>query len=118
MFFLFVNFCRHLQTRVRDIFSLHLTIVKTKFAARNPARALFKTDELLEKGPRQLIVRTAGDLYINELNSLPGFTEASMFPLMWEASGLPYPALLDRLIELALERQNKRGRLETTYRSG
>ena len=65
-----------------------------------------------------LLDRTNGDLYINELNSLPGFTEASMFPLMWEASGLPYPALLDRLIELALERHDKRSRLETTYRRG
>ena len=65
-----------------------------------------------------LLDRESGDLYINELNSLPGFTEASMFPLMWEASGLPYPALLDRLLELALERHDKRSRLETTYRRG
>jgi len=65
-----------------------------------------------------LLDRTSGELYINELNSLPGFTDASMFPLMWEASGLPYPALVDRLIELALERHSKRSRLETTYRRG
>ena len=65
-----------------------------------------------------LLDRNTGELFINELNSLPGFTEASMFPLMWEASGLPYPALLDRLIELAMERHEKRNRLETTYRRG
>jgi D-alanine-D-alanine ligase len=65
-----------------------------------------------------LLDRSSGELYINELNSLPGFTEASMFPLMWEATGLPYPALLDQLIELALERHDKRSRLETTYRRG
>ncbi|MEE2665711.1 MAG: D-alanine--D-alanine ligase family protein [Myxococcota bacterium] len=65
-----------------------------------------------------LLDRTSGELYINELNSLPGFTESSMFPLMWEASGLPYPALLDRLLELALERHDQRSRLETTYRRG
>ena len=65
-----------------------------------------------------LLDRTSGELYINELNSLPGFTEVSMFPMMWEATGLPYPALLDRLIELALERHDRRRRLETTYRRG
>ena len=53
---------------------------------------------------------------MNELNSLPGFTEVSMYPRMWEASGLPYPALLDRLIELALERHRERAQLETQYR--
>ena len=65
-----------------------------------------------------LLDRQEGTLYINELNSLPGFTEASMFPLMWEASGLPYPALLDRLIERAFERDATRRRLELTYRRG
>lgn len=65
-----------------------------------------------------LLDRENESLYINELNSLPGFTEASMFPLMWEASGLAYPALLDRLIELAIERHDRRSRLETTYRRG
>jgi D-alanine-D-alanine ligase len=63
-----------------------------------------------------LMERETGELYLNELNSLPGFTEGSMFPRLWEASGLPYPALLDRLIELALERHGARGRLETVYR--
>ncbi|MCA9511258.1 MAG: D-alanine--D-alanine ligase [Myxococcales bacterium] len=65
-----------------------------------------------------LLDRGTGALYINELNSLPGFTDASMFPLLWEASGLAYPALLDRLIELALERHATRAKLETTYRRG
>ncbi len=45
-----------------------------------------------------------GDLYLNELNTLPGFTPTSMFPRLWEASGLRYPELLRRLVELALER--------------
>ncbi|MGH0033579.1 MAG: D-alanine--D-alanine ligase family protein [Myxococcota bacterium] len=65
-----------------------------------------------------LLDRDSGELYINELNSLPGFTESSMFPRLWEATGLPYPALIDRLIELALERHAERSRLETTYRRG
>jgi len=45
-----------------------------------------------------------GELFINEVNTIPGFTTISMFPRMWGASGLDYPALLDRLIALALER--------------
>ena len=60
-----------------------------------------------------LVDRATGQIYINELNSLPGFTSVSMYPKLWEASGLPYSALLDRLIELALERHDRRGKLET-----
>jgi D-alanine-D-alanine ligase len=45
-----------------------------------------------------------GGLLLNEVNTIPGFTSISMYPKLWEASGLPYPALVDRLIELALER--------------
>jgi D-alanine-D-alanine ligase len=62
--------------------------------------------------------RETGALYLNELNSLPGFTEVSMFPRLWQASGLSYPALLDRLIELSLERHRRRAELERTYRRG
>lgn len=60
-----------------------------------------------------LVERETGTFMINELNSLPGFTDVSMYPKLWEASGLPYPALLDRLIELALERHGERSKLET-----
>ena len=63
-----------------------------------------------------IIDRATGDIYVNELNSLPGFTDGSMYPKMWEATGLSYPVLLDRLIELAMERHHARGRLETSYR--
>jgi D-alanine-D-alanine ligase len=60
-----------------------------------------------------LVERETGTFMINELNSLPGFTDVSMYPKLWEATGLPYPALLDRLIELALERHGERSKLET-----
>jgi D-alanine-D-alanine ligase len=63
-----------------------------------------------------LLDRNTGEFYINEVNSLPGFTEVSMFPRLWEATGLPYPALLDRLIELAFERHRDHASLETVYR--
>jgi D-alanine-D-alanine ligase len=45
-----------------------------------------------------------GKLYLNEINTMPGFTSISMYPKLWAASGLEYPALIDRLIQLALER--------------
>jgi D-alanine-D-alanine ligase len=60
-----------------------------------------------------LVDRDTGAHYINELNSLPGFTNVSMYPKLWEATGLPYPRLLDRLIELAIERHAERSKLET-----
>jgi len=51
-----------------------------------------------------LLDRDTGELYLNETNTMPGFTPISMYAKMWEASGLPYSNLLDRLIELAIER--------------
>jgi D-alanine-D-alanine ligase len=55
-----------------------------------------------------------GALFVNEVNTIPGFTAISMYPKMWEASGLPYPALLDRLITLALERHAEKQHLRTS----
>ena len=49
-----------------------------------------------------------GSMFINEINTIPGFTSISMYPKMWEYSGLPMPRLLDRLIELALARHETR----------
>lgn len=49
--------------------------------------------------------KTSGDVRLNEINTLPGFTAISMYPKMWEASGVPYGELLDRLVQCALERQ-------------
>lgn len=48
-------------------------------------------------------VRPGGQVLVNEINTIPGFTAVSMYPRLWEASGLPYPALLDRLVQLAQE---------------
>jgi D-alanine-D-alanine ligase len=62
-----------------------------------------------------LLSRETGALYINEINTLPGFTAISMYPKLWEASGLPYDKLIDRLIELALERNAERRRSLTAY---
>jgi D-alanine-D-alanine ligase len=62
-----------------------------------------------------LLDKASGEFFINEVNSIPGFTEGSMFPLLWQESGLGYAALLDRMIELALERHQSRSALETRY---
>jgi len=51
-----------------------------------------------------------GKLYLNEVNTIPGFTEISMYPRLWEASGLPFPALLDKLVELGFERHERKKR--------
>lgn len=56
-----------------------------------------------------------GSLYVNELNTIPGFTRISMYPKMWEVTGLPFSELLDRLIELAIERHDQESRLKTTF---
>jgi D-alanine-D-alanine ligase len=58
-----------------------------------------------------LLEGATGKLYINEINTIPGFTSISMYPKMWEYSGLPMPKLIDRLIELALERHGAKQRL-------
>jgi len=55
-------------------------------------------------------------VWINELNTIPGFTSISMYPKLWEASGLPYPKLLDKLIRLAIERHREKSQLKTSYR--
>ena len=55
------------------------------------------------------------DLYLNEINTFPGFTQISMYPKLWEASGLPYSALLDELIALALARHAQKQTLSTTF---
>ena len=61
-----------------------------------------------------LLSRDTGALFLNEVNTMPGFTTISMYPKMWEASGLPYSTLLDRLIALALERHSEKQLLRTS----
>jgi len=57
-------------------------------------------------------VREDGEVLVNELNTIPGFTATSVYAKLFEASGIPYPELLDRLVELALERHDRRSRLQ------
>jgi len=61
-----------------------------------------------------LLAGDSGTLYLNEVNTIPGFTTISMYSKMWAASGLPYPALIDRLIALAIERHADKQQLRTS----
>lgn len=61
------------------------------------------------------VKKKTGKVYLNEVNTIPGFTAISMYPKMWEASGLTFPALLDRLVQLALERHREKNARRTTY---
>ena len=71
------------------------------------AAGMARVDFFLEK--------STGRLFVNEINTIPGFTALSMYPKLWEASGLSYRDLITRLIELALERHAERARLRTSY---
>jgi len=62
-----------------------------------------------------LLDKDSGRLYINEVNTIPGFTAISMYPKLWQATGITYPELLDRLVELALERHEEKEKLERSY---
>lgn len=64
-----------------------------------------------------LVTRDRFKIYICELNTIPGFTSISMYPKLWEASGIPYPKLLDILIKLAIERHSERNRLQTSFKT-
>jgi D-alanine-D-alanine ligase len=54
--------------------------------------------------------KEGGKIYLNEVNTIPGFTSISMYPKLWEASGIPFPQLIDKLIELALEQHTEKAR--------
>ncbi len=58
---------------------------------------------------------THNKIWVNEINTIPGFTSISMYPQLWEASGIPYATLIDTLIQLAFERFDKQQQLETSY---
>ena len=63
------------------------------------------------------VERETNKIYLNEVNTIPGFTKISMYPKLWEASGLPYDQLVDRLVELGLERKAERDRTRREFRS-
>jgi len=64
------------------------------------------------------LVERDGPIYVSEVNTIPGFTAISMYPKLWEASGIPFQELIVRLVDLALERWQQKNRLRTTYEGG
>ena len=84
-------------------------------AVREMAAEAFRAVEGAGMARVDFLLSAADDrIYVNEVNTIPGFTTISMYAKLWEASGLPYGALLDRLIELALARHAARQRLRTS----
>jgi D-alanine-D-alanine ligase len=85
-------------------------------AVRTLAILAYKAIDCAGLGRVDLLMdKDDGRLYINEINTIPGFTRISMYPKLWEASGISYPELLDRLIGLALERHEEKAKLKTSY---
>ncbi|MEI6289556.1 MAG: D-alanine--D-alanine ligase family protein [Chloroflexota bacterium] len=64
-----------------------------------------------------LLDQQSGEIFLNEINTIPGFTKISMYPKLWNASGMSYQELVDRLIELAVERKNENSRTTHHFRS-
>ncbi len=62
-----------------------------------------------------LMDKSTDEIWLNELNTIPGFTPISMYPKLWEATGISYTELIDRLIQLALERHEDKGRSATSF---
>ena len=105
---------KHLDEGSRSVIPADLTAAQID-DVRRLAIAAFKAID--GSGMARVDFLLAGDsgvLYLNELNTIPGFTTISMYGKLWEASGLPYPTLLDRLIDLALERHREKQRLRTS----
>jgi D-alanine-D-alanine ligase len=87
---------------------------KTIQKIKNMAIDVFKTLNCEGMGRVDFFLKKNGDVLVNEINTLPGFTAISMYPKLWEASGLPLPKLLDKLINLAIERFKREQKLKTT----
>jgi len=60
-----------------------------------------------------LMEKTTGEIFVSEINTIPGFTQISMYPKLWEVSGIGYPELVSKLIELAIRRYEKKKKLRT-----
>ncbi len=88
----------------------------TTASARRLALAAYQALDASGYARVDLFLETgSGRLLVNEINTIPGFTSISMYPKLWEASGVAYPDLLARIVALALERHRRRAGLSTSY---
>ena len=85
---------------------------------RQLAVAAFQVLECAGMARVDFFVGADGRAYVSEINTIPGFTKISMYPKLWEASGVPYPQLIERLLDLAIERHRREQQIETSYRPG
>ncbi|MBU2713598.1 D-alanine--D-alanine ligase family protein [Zooshikella harenae] len=83
--------------------------------AREIALREFKVLSCEGLGCVDIFLTTSGKIFVNEINTIPGFTQISMYPKLWEASGINYPELFDKLLQLTLERDEQSKRLKTNY---
>lgn len=89
----------------------HLSATHVQFA-QDTARKVFQVLECEGMARVDFFLdQDSGEFYLNEINTLPGFTQISMYPKLWEASGISYKELLSRLVDLALKRSRLRGAL-------
>jgi D-alanine-D-alanine ligase len=99
---------------------------EVKIPAELPAKAADRIREISTAAFKALSLRGMArvdflaradlrEIFVNEVNTIPGFTSISMYPKLWEASGVPLPRLIDRLIDLALEDARDRSQLKFTY---
>ena len=82
---------------------------------RKLAVLTFQTLECEGLGRVDCFLKKDGSVVVNEINTIPGFTQISMYPRLWEASGVPYSELINRLIELAIERFEREEQLKTSF---
>lgn len=97
---------------------------KTEIPAKLPKEIIRKVQDIAVKvfkvlncegmGRVDVFVKENGEVLVNEINTIPGFTAISMYPKMWEASGLPLTKLLDKLVSLAIDRYKRESKLKTT----
>jgi D-alanine-D-alanine ligase len=105
---------KYLEEGTRLMIPAKLTRAQVKKFQEFAVRA-FRTLDLLGMARVDFFLENrTGRILLNEVNTIPGFTSISMYPKLWEASGLPYRALLDRLIELALAQHRERQRTKYT----
>ncbi len=86
----------------------------TREQIRAMSIAVFRTLEARGMARVDMFLSKDGGLYVNEINTIPGFTAISMYPKLWHASGIPYQELIDRLINLAFEEYRTKSQLKTT----
>ncbi len=89
---------------------------KTTKKIQELAIKVFETLSCEGLGRVDFFLKKNGGVIVNEINTIPGFTNISMYPKLWEASGLPQTKLLDRLIDLAIERQGKEKELKSSFK--